>query len=397
MGAAAAPAALEMARILYVTQGYCTHDRRFLERIVEAGHEIWFVPCEAASVQSDLPRVSGSISWLPPLCGGKVAPGRPEWIAAAWRFRQVVDEVAPDLVHAGPIQTGGFFAALAGFHPLLMMSWGSDVLFVPDQAVWLKWITQFALRRADMVIADCEAVCRRIAEFSGLRSGRIVAFPWGIDLKRFQPKVSALQLRKRLGWEGCKVVISTRSFDPIHGTLTFLKAAKQVLRHAGEVRVLMLGEGRLRKRVETFIQENGLADKVHLAGRVPEEMMPDYFAEANLYVSATHCDGSSISLLQAMGCGLPVVVTQGYGNNEWVTDGENGWLYPPGDANALAARIMQASRDDASRTVAVRANLQIVRERANWSRNCSRVLEAYDKLLGNKSAGRMRNAQLQNR
>ncbi|HLW81500.1 MAG TPA: glycosyltransferase family 4 protein [Candidatus Acidoferrales bacterium] len=385
-----------MARILYVTQGYCTHDRRFLERIVEAGHEIWFVPCEAASVQSDLPRVSGSISWLPPLGRRGVAPGSSAWMAAAGRFRRVVNEVAPDLVNAGPIQTGGFFAALAGFHPLLMMSWGSDVLFVPDQTVRLKGITQFALRRADMVIADCEAVCRRIAEFSGLRSGRIVTLPWGIDLEQFQPKVSALQLRRRLGWEGCKVVISTRSFEPIHGSLIFLEAVKRVLSHASDVRILMLGDGRLRKRVETFIQENELADKVYLAGRVPEEMMPDYFAEANLYVSATHCDGSSISLLQAMGCGLPVVVTKGYGNNEWVTDGENGWLYPAGDASALAAKIMQALRDDASRTVAGRANMQIVRERANWSRNCSRVLEAYDKLLGNKSAGRMRNAQLQN-
>jgi L-malate glycosyltransferase len=387
-----------MARILYVSQGYCTHDRRFLERLADAGHEMWFVPCEAASVQRHLAPAKSAVRWLPALSNSDVSPGTHAWAAAARRFRQVVRNISPDLIHAGPIPTGGFFAAFAGFHPLLMMSWGSDVLSFPDEAPAAQSITEFALQRADMAIADCEAVRKRIAAFSGLPPERVVCLPWGVDHKTFRPKVSALGLRRRLGWSECKVVIGTRAFEPIHGPLVFLEAMKCVLAQRDDVRVLMLGDGSLRRAVEWFIKENELLDKVHFAGQVPENMLPDYFAEADLYVSAASCDGSSISLLQAMACGLPAVVADGYGNKEWVTHGENGWLYAAGDARALAQTILQALEDDAARQLAGKTNIQIARARADWDKNFARVLAAYDQLLVRKDTREARNdAQLQNR
>lgn len=387
-----------MTRILYVSKGYCTHDRRFLERLAEAGHDMWFLPCEAASVQRNLSPIEGVIRWLPALSESGLSPGTGVWADAARSFRQVIRSVSPDLLHAGPIPTGGFFAAFAGFHPLLMMSWGSDVLSFPDEGPTARRITEFALQRADMAIADCEAVRERIAALGGLLPERIVCLPWGVDHKTFSPRASALGLRHRLGWSGCKIIISTRAFEPIHGPLVFLDAVEKVLSVRDDVRVLMLGDGSLKPAVRWFVQENGLLGKVHLPGQVPEEVLPDYFAEADVYVSATTCDGSSISLLQAMACGLPAVVADRYGNKEWVTHGENGWLYPAGDAEALAQTILQVLEDDSARQLAAELNIQITRTRADWNKNFAQVLAAYDELLGAKESREVRNdAQLQNR
>ena len=387
-----------MARILYVSDGYSTHDRRFLERLAESKYDVWHLPCAADFVRHENRGSPNGIRFLAPLSGGKVVPGTANWVCAASRFRRAIRHVQPDLIHAGPIQTGGFFAAISGFHPLLIMSWGSDALAAPDKSPWMRWITKFALRRADMALVDCDAVRERISSLSSLTDGRIVSFPWGIDLDMFHPKVSELALRRKLGWEGCQVVVSTRALAMTHGTMIFLDAMKRAIARRSDVRVLMLGNGSLREHVESFIQSNCLRDKIHVAGQVPEQSLADYFAEADLYVSATCCDGSSISLLQAMGCGLPVIVTDGYGNREWVVHKENGWLYSTGNPEGLAAAILEALDQSQLRAAMGRANVAIVRARANWKFNFGKLLVAYDKLLIVRAAEEVEGyAQLSNR
>lgn len=369
-----------MARVLYVSQGYCTHDRRFLERLVRS-HEMWFLPCEAISIRSDLSLPPG-IRTLAPLNHSELRPETSAWTVAIKRFQRIIREVSPDLVHAGPIQLGGFLTALADFHPALMMSWGSDVLMTPDRECSAKKIVQFSLQHCDMAIADCEVVRERIMSLGGVPPERIVTLPWGVDLKVFRPKRSSLGLRQRLEWRDCKVIISTRALEASHCPFIFLKAIKRILDERDDVRVLILGDGRLRNTVDSFIHKNDLPDRVHLASQVPESALADYFAEADLYVSAACCDGTSISLLQAMACGLPAVVANAYGNKEWVKNGENGWLFPPEDDQALAKAILQALADDDARRIAGEANIRIARGRADWERNFPLVLRAYEQTAG---------------
>ncbi|MHB8540297.1 MAG: glycosyltransferase family 4 protein [Candidatus Acidiferrales bacterium] len=386
-----------MARVLYVSDGYSTHDRRFLDRLAESEHDMWYLPCAADLVRHENRGLPDGIHPLAPLSEKNILPGTASWVRAASRFRRVIRKVQPDLIHAGPVQTGGFFAAAFGFHPLLIMSWGSDVLTAPDKSAGMHWITKFVLRRADMALADCDAVREQISSLSPLTDDCIVSFPWGIDSDVFCPKISEIELRRKLGWERCQVIVSTRAFELTHGTMIFLDAMKRVVARGSHVRVLMLGDGSLRTRVESFVESNCLRDKIHVAGQVPEELLADYFAEADLYVSATCCDGSSISLLQAMGCGLPAIVADRYGNREWVVHKENGWLYPAGNPEALAAATLEALDQSQLRAAMGRANVAIVRARANWGLNFGKLLAAYDKLLLGRAAQEMeRYAQLPN-
>lgn len=358
---------------------------------------MWFVPCEAPSVHRALAPKESTVRWLSPLSDAKLKFGTPGWSAAA-RFRQIVRHVSPDLVHAGPVPTAGLFAALSGFHPLLMMSWGSDVLRFSDEGPDERRTVEFALRCADMAIADCEAVRERIAELGGLPRNQIVCLPWGVDVAQFRPKVSALWLRRRFGWNGCNVIISTRALEPVHRPLFFLQAISRVMKECSDVRLLMLGDGSMKQEVVSFLEKASLNGKAYVAGQVAEDLLPDYFAEADLYVSATGCDGSSVSLLQAMACGLPVVVPDGYGNREWVKHAENGWLYASEDTDALAQTILDGLEDDSTRRRAAGLNIRVVQARADWDKNFPRVLTAYEDLLAGRSKAEVTNdVQLQNR
>ncbi len=353
-----------------------------MEELGKSEHAVWFLPFAEGAYRLESRPLPDGIQALPPLLKNKETPSVPDWPALVLRFRRRLLEAAPDIVHAGPVQTGAFLAALCKTAPLLVMSWGSDILVVPDKNRWMRRLTTFTLARADMVLGDCAAVRERVSCLSGLRDDQIVCFPWGIDVRKFMPGKSTMGLRKRLGWEDRFIVIATRGFEAIHAPLVFLEAMKRVVASRPDVGAIMIGDGGLRSRAEEFIDRNDLAGHVYCPGRIPNPNMADHFHEADLYVSTTLSDGTSVSMLEAMGCGLPVAVVDGYGNREWVVPEKNGWLYPTGDAEALSRVILDACPKEPERMKMSHRNRMLVEERADWSKNIGQLFDIYERLSG---------------
>lgn len=367
-------------RVLYFTRDYTPHDHRFLTSLAESGQEVFYLRLERSGRAFDdraLPPSIHQVAWR----GGQ-GPFRwrdvPVLLAS---LRDVLRKVKPDILHAGPIQTVAFLAALSGFRPLVTMSWGSDLLKDADRSPVYRRITRFTLRRSTMLLGDCQAVQDKAAAF-GFPADRMAVFPWGIDLERFSPG-SSEDFRQRLGWEDSFVVLSMRSWEPIYGVDVmlrgFARAAKDAAEQGtGDLRLLMLGNGSQAKLVHRIIEENGLRGQVYLGGQVAQADLSRMYRAADLYVSASHSDGSSISLLEALGCGLPVLVSDIPGNREWVTAGEQGWLFPDGDERALGAGILNALRQPEQRAAARKSARERAEQRADWSKNFQVLLRAYD-------------------
>lgn len=364
-------------RILYFSEGYTVHDRRFLTTARKAGHEVRHL---------QLRRFRPGGEPVPPegvpmgsLGGHRLCPWPDRLRLHA--FRRVLLRVRPDIVHAGPVPTCGFLAALSGFHPLLLMSWGSDILVQAERGPIGRGLTRLALRRADGIVCDCRAVRDRLTERWGYPAECITVFPWGVDLDRFHPAPSALGLRRRFGWEGKPVVIHTRSFERIYGIETLLETIRIAAGRNPELRFILAGDGSLRPMIQRFLARHRLEGTVHLAGRVPHESLPDYFNESDLYLSCSLSDGSSVSLLEAMACGLPAVVSDLDANREWVQAGVNGRLFPRGDALAAAEAVLSIAGDRAERERMGAAGVAQARERADWEKNSRKLLETYERFF----------------
>ena len=142
----------------------------------------------------------------------------------------------------------------------------------------------------------------------------------------------------------------------------------------------MLGSGSLQSKVKAFIAQHELEHAIYLVGRVSHDMLPSYFNESDLYVSCSYSDGTSVSLLEAMACGLPVIVTNLPSNREWVISQVNGWLVPPGDAQALSSTILEALEQEGKTRLMAQANMSIARQKADWNKNFHILLEAYERL-----------------
>jgi len=286
-------------------------------------------------------------------------------------------KIKPELVHAGPIQTCGFIAALAGVHPLLTMSWGFDLMQDAERSSWWRGITRFTLRRSDFFASDAE-VTRQIAIDFGVDPERTVVFPWGTELDHFTPASGDMA-----GLEDGLTIFCNRSWEPLYGVDVLAKAFVRVAQTRPEVSLLLLGDGTQGAAIRQIIERGGVGEQVTFAGQVSQRDLPRYYHMADLYVSPSHIDGSSVSLMEALACGLPCLVSDIPANREWVRDGENGWLFPDGDAGALAARIINIFENRHQLTRVRGAARATAEEKADWKQNFGVLLKAYEQVVRN--------------
>jgi glycosyltransferase involved in cell wall biosynthesis len=305
---------------------------------------------------------------------------RDEAIVAA--LRSVVHEERPALVHAGPVQACGYPAALAGGAPLSVVSWGSDLLVEAFRSESSGARARAALSRADLVVCDCDAVRRVVQSLADVPDERIVQLPWGTDPDEFRPNGPTAPLREREGWHDATIVLHTRSWEPGYGIEVVLEACDIARRSNPALRFVLAGDGSLAPLVRDFITEHGLEQQVLLPGRIPNRDLPAWFRAANVYLSASESDGSSVSLLEALATGLACVVTDIPSNAEWVVNDENGWRAASGDAQAFAEKLLRAaSLDNGERNAMRRRNRRMAEQRADWAKNVGKLTHAYEILI----------------
>jgi L-malate glycosyltransferase len=362
-------------RVLYFTRDYTPHDHRFLTALAKHGHQVFSLRLERRGMQREdrpLPPDVEQLIWS----GGR-GPFRWQNLPYLVRdLRRLVREVQPDVVHAGPIPQVGFLAALAGIHPLVSMSWGSDLLLEAAHSRWARMRAQYTLRHTDVMVGDCLAV-RDVAVKSGFSSTeRVVLFPWGVDLQTFSPQTD-LQERDRLGWKDEFVLLSLRSWEPLYGVDLLVRAFLRAARQAPELRLLLLGGGSQAGLIRQMIERAHMEDRVYFGGQIANQQLVRFYRAADLYVSASHSDGSSVSLMEALACGLPVLVSDIPGNKEWISPGKEGWLFPDGNEQALADGILWAVQQREHLLQMSTAARMLAEERADWQKNYLQLERAY--------------------
>jgi len=227
-----------------------------------------------------------------------------------------------------------------------------------------------------------------LGELTGHSIDNMRVIPWGVGLDLFRPDPETrLATRQELGWEHCSVIIMTRNFYSIYGVSFFLESLPAIFDAEPSARVLLIGKGPLEPALRQLVRKLGIGDKVRFLGEVPNAEMPRYLNSADIYVSSSLSDSTSVSLLEAMACGLPAVVTDVEANLEWIEDGVNGLVVPQQDSKRLGEAIMSLIKDERGRSEMSQRNIVKVRKRANWNLNFSSVEELYRKLAANPRPG----------
>ena len=292
-------------------------------------------------------------------------------------LKRVLREIKPDLIHAGPIQTCAFLAVLSGFRPILTMSWGFDLMQDAERNGWWRLVTRYTLRRSSFFTSDAQVTCAKAIGY-GMDPNRTVVFPWGIDLKRFRPKPPAARRQRSM------LLFCDRSWEPRYGVDVLARAFVKVAQQRADISLLLLGGGSQTKSIRQILTSGGVFDRVQFGGQVSQTDLPRWLHMADLYISPSHVDGSSVSLMEALACGLPALVSDIPANKEWVSEGVNGWLFPDGNANALAEKILAAIAQRRKFAQVGRAARKVAEKKADWKKNFGVLLKAYERAVLSK-------------
>lgn len=240
------------------------------------------------------------------------------------------------------------------------LSWGFDLIAIADERDQASWLLDL-----DHLIVDSPTT-RAIALERGMPPAKITEIPWGIDLERFTPSQTG---SKEL------TVISLRALEDLYRVHDLITAWPTVIASHPEAKLLIGNQGSLRESLEAQVSDLGLESSVTFLGSVPESDLPELLSSVALYVSTSPVDGTSVTMLQAMGCAVPVLVTDTPANRAWITPGESGFLFRVRDPSSLASTIneaLTAHQANETSTITQRAR-HIVAERADWRRNIEKL------------------------
>lgn len=228
----------------------------------------------------------------------------------------------------------------------------------------------------DAFIAVAESHGRYLAEREGCPSRKVRVIPNGVDTERFRPRPPDPALREELGLPPAAPlagIVAALRPEKNHGL--FLEAARLVRRRMPGACFLIVGDGPERKHIEEMIRDWGLCDAVRLAGTRSD--IPALLSLIDAFVLTSRMEANPVSILEAMACERPVVATAVGSVPESVIDGHTGLLVPPGDAEAIADRLMALWGNPDRAAALGRAGRRHVVD--HWS--LRRMVEGYEELI----------------
>ena len=381
-------------RIVYMVPGFSSTDVIIVNKFVQYGldaHVLYSRPVPAN--HEVLKKVNthwinlNRFNYLPKLC---------RWVIFTYEAISILRKTNPDVILAQGIQAHGLLSVLSGVRPILLMPWGSDWALVAHKNILMRLLSRYVVNRADLVQIDCETGKNSILELSAgrLQPEDIWVFPQGIELDIFRPVPSGRDvLRQQLGWIDKIIFIMTRQLKAIYGIDVFIKALKLALQRDEDIRAVIVGDGPLESELKVLSLSLGLGNIVKFTGRLDRRDLVEYLNAADVYVSASYSDGTSLSLLEAMAVGLPAVVTDVPANLEWVKDNYNGFTAKRGSPQSVSEAVIKLAKSDDLRRCFGKRSCQIAVERADWDKNFDGFMKMFHLLVDKKKAPTLVNSR----
>lgn len=243
------------------------------------------------------------------------------------------------------------------------------------------WLERSQTRRSARVISPSRVLANAVTRRWGLTAGSVTIVPTGIRRPRSDPRRVPDSLREH------DYVLYFGRLERRKGVDTWIDALPQVLRHHPEIHAVFVGEDMgMAGRSFVDLARARCADswtRLHFLDAAPQVQLFPIVAQARVVVMPSRFESLANACLEAMALGRPVVATTGTGLAEMITDGQDGFLVPPGDAAALAETVTRALADDA---LLERIGQAAERRAADFDleRMVDRLLGVYEEVAGSR-------------
>jgi glycosyltransferase involved in cell wall biosynthesis len=300
--------------------------------------------------------------------------GTGRYILAAPHVRRLLAGIKPDIVHAHYATGYGLLGSLAARSPYVLSVWGSDIYEYPRRSPLHAQLLKFNLNRADYICSTSLAMARETQRYT---SKPVTVTPFGVDCQVFSPKQGKEERRPL-------VIGTVKTLDQPYGVEYLIRAFALVAERFSErdVRLVIAGDGPLRRSLEALAKQLRLSDRIDFLGLISQEIVPTVLRTFDVFAALSLRESFGVAVLEASACGIPVVASNVDGLPEVVEDGLTGFLVPPADPMAAATALLGLLTDRTRREQMGVAGRSFVLGRYEWGRTAKRMDDLYDAALG---------------
>jgi phosphatidylinositol alpha-1,6-mannosyltransferase len=241
-------------------------------------------------------------------------------------------------------------------------------------------IERRVIEGVDHVVTGSEFAVRQLRAELGVRTDHVSVVPYGVD-PRFAPAPRPPALVARHGLAGKPVVLFLGGLKPRKNLFLLLDVWREVVAARPDCRLVIAGDGPLRKALVARAAAHGLAETVVFTGYVPEREKPAHYNLADVFFFPSAMEGFGLAIGEAMSSGLPVVASDRGSIPELLANGEGGFLCDPAQPGAFVARLLTLLADPALRAAFGRANRERVEQRFRWDRCARETRRVYEDVL----------------
>jgi glycosyltransferase involved in cell wall biosynthesis len=252
----------------------------------------------------------------------------------------------------------------------------------------LKWCEQIEVAEADAIIVISEVLKKQACEFYSIPPDKVFISPNGVNTNVFKPDINGEEIRRKYGLEGKYVIGYSGSFNEYHGIDLLAMASKKLLEEIPNSRILMIGDGALRDKVESILKNDGVRDKVIITGLIPLNQVPIHLSVCDVLVSPIkhkHNDeffGSPIKNFEYKAMGKPIVATNLGQLSSIFQEKHNALILEHDQYESIIARILELYKNpDLACKIAANARLDAV-EKHSWERNVENIIKLFRMIKG---------------
>jgi glycosyltransferase involved in cell wall biosynthesis/SAM-dependent methyltransferase len=299
-----------------------------------------------------------------------------------------------DLVNAHWILPNGFIASFASLllgTPLVSTLPGSDV-YMADRNRFYRFMARFATKHSIHVtsnspqlisdLIDINTHEAKIKEELLLKTSPII---YGVDPKKFFPTT---KWKRRISKQfniplTDRVIVAVGRLVAKKGFRYLIEAAPAILKKYPSTKFVVIGEGDARSDLEERVQHLGIKDSFRFPGWVDYAALIHYYNYSDIFILPSirdqdgNLDDQSVSVIEAMSCGKPIVTTDFPGYKLVVRDGVNGYLVPEKNSRAISKSIIALLKSPILRRKMGQASRKLVQTNFSWPK----IGEQYTKLF----------------
>lgn len=290
------------------------------------------------------------------------------------KLKKAIREFKPDVLHAHYASSYGLLGAMSGFHPYIISAWGTDVIKFPNKNFLTKQIIKFNLRKADSVCATSHTLERYIQH---IISKKVEVIPFGVDMEKFK------QANKIIVSNNTFTIGCVKSLEKIYNIdLAIVAFSKLKLKYPNrKMKLIIVGEGSERKKLEDLVFDLNLSNDVVFEGKLSHTEIANKINELDVFVNLSEYESFGVSVVEAMSCQKPVIVSEAEGLIEVVGDDKNGIVVDLHHIDEVVKALERYMLDENLRKVTGENARERVAEIYNWENSMLQMVGVYDSLI----------------